>query len=57
MASLTLQDGAHRPEGRAAAGLTAQPFTTPGGNTVTSFILQPTPLTAENLQLADRWLA
>ena len=35
------------------AGLTAQPFTTPGGNTVCSFILQPTPLTADNLQLAS----
>ena len=37
---------------RPAAGLTAQPFKTPGGNTVSSFILQPTPLTADNLQLA-----
>ncbi len=36
----------------APTSLTAQPFTTPGGNTVSSFILQPTPLTAENLQLA-----
>ena len=34
------------------AGLTAQEFTTPGGTTVKSFILQPTPLTAENLQVA-----
>ena len=32
--------------------LAVQPFTTPGGNTVNSFILKPTPLTAENLQLA-----
>ncbi len=30
-------------------GGTAAPFTTPGGNTVTSIILQPTPLLAEDL--------
>jgi len=35
-----------------AAGLTATAFETPGGNSVSSFILTPTPLTAENLQLA-----
>jgi D-xylose transport system substrate-binding protein len=52
MASLTLQDGLIDPAVAPAAGLTAQPFTTPGGNTVSSFILQPTPLTADNLQLA-----
>jgi D-xylose transport system substrate-binding protein len=52
MASLTLQDGLIDPSVAPAAGLTAQPFTTPGGNTVSSFILTPTPLTAENLQLA-----
>jgi D-xylose transport system substrate-binding protein len=34
------------------AGLTATDFTTPGGVVVKSFILQPTPLTAENLQVA-----
>jgi len=34
-----------------AAGLTVQPFTTPGGNKVSSFILQPTPITADNLQV------
>jgi D-xylose transport system substrate-binding protein len=51
MASLTLQDGLIDPSVAPAAGLTAQPFTTPGGNTVNSFILQPTPLTAENLNL------
>ena len=34
------------------AGLTAKDFTTPGGTAVKSFILQPTPLTAENLQMA-----
>jgi D-xylose transport system substrate-binding protein len=52
MASLTLQDGLIDPAVAPAAGLTAQPFTTPGGATVSSFILTPTPLTAENLQLA-----
>jgi D-xylose transport system substrate-binding protein len=52
MASLKLQDGLLDPKVAPVAGLTAQPFTTPGGNTVSSFILQPTPLTADNLQLA-----
>lgn len=52
MASLKLPDGLIDPAVAPKAGLTAQPFTTPGGNTVSSFILQPTPLTAENLQLA-----
>lgn len=36
----------------APTSLTAVPFTTPGGLTVSSFILQPTPLTADNLQVA-----
>jgi D-xylose transport system substrate-binding protein len=52
MASLKLQDGLIDPSVAPVAGLTAQDFETPGGNTVKSFILQPTPLTAENLQLA-----
>jgi len=52
MASLKLQDGLIDPTVAPVAGLTAQPFTTPGNNTVSSFILQPTPLTADNLQLA-----
>jgi D-xylose transport system substrate-binding protein len=52
MASLALPDGFVDPAVAPAAGLTAKPFETPGGNTVNSFILQPTPLTAENLQLA-----
>jgi D-xylose transport system substrate-binding protein len=52
MASLTLPDGLIDATVAPAAGLSAQPFTTPGGNTVSSFILQPTPLTAENLNLA-----
>jgi D-xylose transport system substrate-binding protein len=51
-ASLKLPDGLIDPTVAPAAGLTAQPFKTPGNNTVNSFILQPTPLTAENLQLA-----
>ncbi len=52
MSSLPLEAGLVAEDVAPAAGLTAQPFTTPGGNTVSSFILQPTPLTAENLQLA-----
>jgi D-xylose transport system substrate-binding protein len=52
MASLTLQDGLIDPTVAPAAGLTATPFDTPGGNSVSSFILTPTPLTADNLQLA-----
>jgi D-xylose transport system substrate-binding protein len=52
MATLKLQDGLIDASVAPVAGLTAQPFTTPGGNTVNSFILQPTPLTAENLQQA-----
>ena len=52
MASLKLPDGLIDPTVAPVAGLTAQAFTTPGGNTVNSFILQPTPLTADNLQLA-----
>jgi D-xylose transport system substrate-binding protein len=50
--ALKLPDGFIDPTVAPAAGLTAKPFTTPGKNTVNSFILQPTPLTAENLQLA-----
>ncbi len=52
MASLTLADGLVSPDVAPVAGLTSTPFETPGGNSVSSFILQPTPLTAENLQLA-----
>ena len=52
MAGLTLPDGALDPTVAPAAGLTAKPFTTPNWTSVSSFILQPTPLTAENLQLA-----
>ncbi len=52
MASLKLPDGLIDPTVAPAAGLTATPFTTPNGTSVSSFILQPTPLTADNLQLA-----
>jgi D-xylose transport system substrate-binding protein len=52
MASLKLPEGLIDPTVAPAAGLTATPFTTPNGTVVSSFILQPTPLTAENLQLA-----
>jgi D-xylose transport system substrate-binding protein len=51
MASLTLPDGLIDPTVAPEAGLTAQKFTTPGNNSVNSFILQPTPITAENLNL------
>jgi D-xylose transport system substrate-binding protein len=49
--SVTLPDGLIDPSVAPEAGLTAQDFETPGGNTVKSFILQPTPITAENLNL------
>lgn len=52
MASLTLPDGLIDPSVAPVAGLSAKPFTTPDGTSVQSFILQPTPLTAENLQVA-----
>jgi D-xylose transport system substrate-binding protein len=52
MADLKLAEGSIDPAVAPAAGLAAQDFKTPGGTTVKSFILQPTPLTAENLQLA-----
>ena len=52
MASLALPSGLIDPAVAPTAGLTAVPFTTPGGNTVSSFTLQPTPLTADNLQVA-----
>src|SRR3954447_19532323 len=52
MASLKLQDGLLDPSVAPLKGLTAQQFTTPGNNKVSSFVLQPTPLTADNLQVA-----
>ncbi|HET7028361.1 MAG TPA: substrate-binding domain-containing protein [Candidatus Limnocylindrales bacterium] len=51
-ASLKLAEGLVAPDVAPTLGLSAQPFKTPGGNTVASFILQPTPLTADNLQVA-----
>ena len=51
MADLKLPDGLIDPTVAPTAGLAAQDFQTPGGTTVKSFILQPTPLTADNLQL------
>ena len=51
MASLKLPAGLIDPNVAPTAGLTAVPFTTPGNNTVSSFILQPTPITADNLQV------
>jgi len=50
--ALTLPDGLLDPTVAPTAGLTATDFKTPGGVTVKSFILQPTPLTADNLQVA-----
>jgi D-xylose transport system substrate-binding protein len=52
MEGLTLPDGLIDPSVAPVDGLSAKPFTTPNGTTVQSFILQPTPLTAENLQVA-----
>jgi D-xylose transport system substrate-binding protein len=52
MASLTIPDGLLDTTVAPTAGLTAKAFTTPNGTSVQSFILQPTPLTAENLQVA-----
>ncbi|MBI2775711.1 MAG: substrate-binding domain-containing protein [Chloroflexi bacterium] len=52
MASLTLPDGLLDTTVAPVAGLSAQEFTTPDGTKVSSFILQPTPLTADTLQTA-----
>ena len=52
MADLKLPDGLIDASVAPVPGLAAQPFTTPGGISVTSFILQPTPLTADTLQVA-----
>jgi D-xylose transport system substrate-binding protein len=51
MDNLTLPSGFIDPAVAPVAGLTTKPFTTPGGNTVSSFILQPTPITQDNLQV------
>jgi D-xylose transport system substrate-binding protein len=50
MASLTMAEGLVDPS-VAPDSLIAQDFETPGGNTVKSFILKPTPITQENLHL------
>jgi len=52
MADLKLPDGLIDASVAPTAGLSAQDFKTPGGTTVKSFILQPTPLTADTLQKA-----
>lgn len=52
MADLKLPDGLIDASVAPVPGLAAQPFTTPGGVNVTSFILQPTPLIADTLQKA-----
>jgi len=50
MGDIKLPDGLIDTTVAPAAGLTAQDFKTPGGVTVKSFILQPTPITQDNLQ-------
>jgi D-xylose transport system substrate-binding protein len=50
--ALTIADGLVDKSVAPTAGLTATDFKTPGGVTVKSFILQPTPLTAETLKTA-----
>ena len=52
MADLKLPAGLVAADVAPTAGLAAQDFKTPGGITVKSFILQPTPLTADTLQKA-----
>ncbi|MFI5042682.1 MAG: D-xylose ABC transporter substrate-binding protein, partial [Acidimicrobiales bacterium] len=39
------------PAGAAPADVNAHPFTTPGGNTVQSIILTPTPIQSDNLNV------
>jgi D-xylose transport system substrate-binding protein len=50
--ALAIPDGLLDKTVAPTAGLTATDFTTPGGVVVKSFILQPTPLTADTLQVA-----
>jgi D-xylose transport system substrate-binding protein len=59
MADLTVPEGLIDPAVAPVAGPAAQPFETPGGNTVTSFVLTPTPITQENLNLVvdGGWIA
>lgn len=51
MADLSIPDGLIDSSVAPAAGLGVQDFETPNGTTVKAFILQPTPITAENLDL------
>jgi D-xylose transport system substrate-binding protein len=51
VASMSLPEGLLDPSVAPAAGPTPGDFKTPGGNTVKSYILQPTPITQENLNL------
>ena len=51
MADLVIPDGLIPESVVPTAGAAAADFETPGGNTVTSFILQPTPITQDNLNL------
>jgi len=50
MDQLVIPDGLIKAETIPTAGTTVAPFETPGGNTVNAFILQPQPVTQENLQ-------
>jgi D-xylose transport system substrate-binding protein len=52
VAAVKLPDGSIDAAVAPTAGLAAQPFTTPGGTSVSSLILQPTPLLAADLQKA-----
>jgi len=51
MSDIVLPDGLVAAHAAPTAGLAATEFTTPDGTVVNSFILEPTPLTAENLHL------
>ena len=51
MGDIVLPDGLIDASVAPLAGLQAADFVTPGGNTVKSFILQPTPVTADTLNL------
>ncbi len=51
MADLVIPEGLIPESVVPTAGAQAAPFETPGGNTVTSFILQPTPITQDNMDL------
>ena len=52
IADVKLPTGLIDPTVAPTAGASVQDFKTPGGNTVKSFILVPTPLTADKLQVA-----